>query len=181
MDWLISQISKFISKIHYPCTRKLITYNQIKRAKNHLRDGDIILTHVRGELSNIFLSHWSHGGVYFEGEVHELTTHGKESNELAFFLGHKDDFAILKPLFEIDKIKLAKYLEASKNFKYDYKFENDSEKFQYCFEFCAKALMACSNERIHPVKVLFREQFLPESFTERLFLQVKVDKNGVVR
>lgn len=180
MSWLISQISKFISKIHYPCTRKLITYNQIKWAKTHLRDGDIVFTHVRGELTNVFLSHWSHGGVYFDNEIHELTTHGKENNEVTYFLGHKDDFVILKPMFEIDKEKLRKYLEASRNYKYDYNFENDSEEFQYCFEFCAKALMACSKERMHPVKVLFREQFLPESFTEGLFLQMKVDQNGVV-
>jgi len=180
MDWLLGKLSKFISKIHYPCTRKQISYTQIKSAKFILKDGDLVLTHVRGELSNVFLSHWSHGGIYCGGEIHELVTAGKTNNEVTFFLGHKDDFIILRPKFHVDAEKLAKYLAASAHVKYDYKFENDSDNFQYCFEFCAKALMASAFVTILPVKVLFRLQYMPESFTGLLFDKYKVDQYGVV-
>lgn len=166
---VVGKTSKAISKVHMPYTHKKVSWERISECLKVIQPGDCILTHIDGELTNIFLDYWSHIGIY-PGDtlIHESVTKGKLESNLIYFLAHKDDFLILRPKFKIDYRELLDWLKKQKNLKYDFEFEMNDEQW-YCFELVAVAYMMASNEVINPVKILGREQYLAKSFLNDLF------------
>lgn len=166
-------ISKWASKVHFPFTRKKVTQESIYRAIEVLRPGDIILTHTRGELSNVALDHWSHAGVYLPGLIYEATTHGVVRTNLIHFLSRKDDFKILRPTFEFDYITLATFLNDAVGAKYDFEFEQDDQQF-YCFELVAQSFNKSSEIKLNPVRTPAGYQFLHKSFGPEHFKHIHI-------
>lgn len=169
----VAFISKWASKVHFPYTRKKVSQERIYNAISALRPGDLILTHVAGELSNIALDHWSHGGVYSPGIVYEATTHGVSNTNLIYFLAKKDDFKILRPKFDFDPIVLISFLNNQVGKEYDFEFEQNDQQY-YCFELASVGYMQASNVVINPVKTPAGYQYLHRSFNEELFHHIPI-------
>jgi len=169
----MGKITKWVSKIHLPYTRKRVSQERIISAIKNLKPGDLILTHVDGELSSLFLSKWSHAGVSYTGLVYEATTKGVKESWLVYFLSHKDDFKVLRPQFQFNVNKLMGFLHDCKGKPYDFEFESEDDQF-YCFELAAIAYMKSSNVKIEPVKTLAGHQFLAKSFKTDLFKEVHI-------
>ena len=112
---ILGKLSKFVSHIRLPYVRKKVTQAQIKKVISTCRPGDLVLTHVDGELSSLFLDHWSHAGILDMGLVYDASTTGVDSNWTAFFLARKDDFKILRPKFQFDTKELLDFLERNKD------------------------------------------------------------------
>jgi len=170
---ILSKSSKVVSKVHLPYTRKRVTQLQIEKALSVLKPGDLILTHVDGELSNIVLSHWSHAGISNMGRVYEATTKGVVASWFVYFLAHKDEFKILRPTFDFDHIGLVTFLESAKGLPYDFEFETNDKQF-YCFELAAVAYMQVSNVVINPSRTPAGYQYLAKSFSSDLFKEVHI-------
>jgi uncharacterized protein YycO len=169
----MSFLSKLCSKIHLPYTRKRVTQKKIESALYNLKPGDMILTHVDGELSSLLLSHWSHAGISDIGRVYEATTTGVTCSWLVYFLAHKDDFKILRPTFHYDTKILFDFLKNSVGAKYDFEFESGDNQF-YCFELVAAAYMQASQAVISPVKTPAGYQYLAKSFLDKNFIEVPI-------
>lgn len=125
--------------------------------------GDILLTHTRGELSNIVLDHWSHGAIYSKSGLWEAVTSGLKKTDLMFFLSRKDDVLILRPRFVLDLDRLENFCKKSEGTLYDYNFLSDAEKL-YCFEFCADAIMESSSMLVEEKRTPLGKQYLASSF-----------------
>lgn len=173
MKHFFAFISRHASKVHFPFTRKKVEQKDIYKAISVLRPGDIILTHVNGEMSNIALNHWSHVGIYQPGLVYEATTHGVVDSNLVYFLAKKDDFKILRPTFKFDHIQMATFLNGTLGKDYDFEFESNDQQY-YCFELAAVAYMQSSEVVINPVKTLAGHQYLHKSFSPDLFIEIPI-------
>lgn len=174
MKKILGKISKKASKIHVPYTRKKVKQSEIAKALSVLRPGDMILTHVDGELTNVVLDFWSHAAAVANiGEVIEATTEGVHPTWLIYFLSHKDKFKILRPTFEFDQIGFVTFLNNAIGKDYDFEFESEDEQF-YCFELVAVAYMQVSDVVINPTKTLAGYQYLAKSFSEDLFKEIHI-------
>lgn len=135
---MIRFLARFFSRIHIPCSRKLLHEHEIFSTIKSLRDGDIILTHVRGELTNLGLSFWSHAGIYYQGKVYEATTSGVVATDPIYFFAKKDAAALYRPKFCFDLKSLYAFLNSNLNAPYDFEFEDSDNEF-YCFELVARS------------------------------------------
>lgn len=163
MKKVISFFSKMISRVHMPFNHKRMTEEECVAIINMIRPGDILLTHTRGELSNIALDHWGHGAICSEKGLYESVTAGNKETDIMFFLSRKDDVMVLRPKFNVNLFNLQKYCEYAKGTLYDYNFETGSEKL-YCFEFVADAIMDSSTIEIQMKRTPLGKQFLASSF-----------------
>lgn len=168
---IMSKIAQITSKIHMPYTRKKVTQEIVYRALKVLKPGDLILTHVDGELTSIVLSYYSHAAIYDIGTVWEATTHGVVESNIIFFLAHKDDFAIYRPNFKFDAHKIPEFLKTTLGVAYDFEFNSDNKTF-YCFELAAVAYMQTSKAIISPIKTIAGNQYLSRSFMTDNFTRV---------
>ena len=134
-----------------------------------LKPGDVLLTHTKGEVSNIFLSHWGHAAIYSENGLYESVTAGNKETDLMFFLSRKDDVMVLRPNYPLNIDSLQRYCEYAKGTLYDYNFETGAQKL-YCFEFVADAIMESSDIiEIEQVVTPLGKQFLARSFINDYF------------
>lgn len=134
--------------------------NQIFQLISKLRDGDVVFSHVRGELTNFGLSYWSHAGVFYQGKIYEATTLGVIASDPIYFFAKKDDATIYRPLFSLTLQTLKYFFESNLNAPYDFDFK-DSDKEFYCFELAARAFLYSS---ISPVKFRKRRTLLGEKY-----------------
>lgn len=96
---------KFIATTHMPFSHKKVTSKHYYEAKSKLRSGDVILTRVQGELTNLFITgYWTHAAFFYRNvketvseRVIEATTKGVVKSDLIALLTTKDAFVILRP------------------------------------------------------------------------------------
>jgi uncharacterized protein YycO len=165
---IIALFSKLISKVHMPFNHKKMTEAECIAIIGMIKPGDILLTHTRGELSNIALDHWGHGAIYSLSGLWEAVTAGVKPTELMFFLSRKDDVLVLRPRFGVDTSRLDRYCKYAEGTAYDYSFETGAEKI-YCFEYCADAIMESSSAKIETKRTPLGKQYLASSFLENDF------------
>lgn len=131
-------VSKLISKIHSPFSRKKISSKHIDSIKTILHPGSVLITVSYGELANIFIpGDFSHAAIYapVEGYVVEAKTTGVVNTNLLDFMISKDRVVVLHPVFtDDDGMKLASLVCASMiGLPYDFYFDPDNKAF-YCSE-----------------------------------------------
>ena len=80
-----------------PFNHKKMTEAECVAIIGMLKAGDILLSHTRGELSNVALAHWGHAAIYSEKGLYESVTAGNKETDLMFFLSRKDDVMVLRP------------------------------------------------------------------------------------
>lgn len=167
---MIRETARFCSRIHIPCSRKLLHEHEIALLISKLRDGDTILTHVRGELTNFGLSYWSHAGVYYQGKIYEATTSGVVATDPMYFFAKKDAAKIYRPLFSLTLVTLKYFFESNLNAPYDFDFK-DSDKEFYCFELAARAYYYASTSLIKFKKrrTLFGEKYLASTLQDPIY------------
>lgn len=175
---MIRFLARFFSRIHIPCSRKLLHEKEIFGAIKKLRDGDVILTHVRGELTNLGLSYWSHAGIFYQGKVYEATTLGVVASDPTYFFSKKDAAAIYRPSFSLNLNALYKFLSSSLNAPYDFEFEDSDREF-YCFELVARSFYYSSIDAIKfkKMKTLLGSKYLASTLQDELYFS-QVEKVG---
>lgn len=174
--------SKSIAKIRTPYSVKLITGKDYYNIRNNLKVGDILLSHTRGQLSNLFIpDFWSHGAVFYgtlisDTEfVAEATSHGVVLTDLVSFMTSKDYILVLRPTFFESKFSylLKEYIDRCLGLPYDWEFETPPNGIKnnafYCFEFCACALEAATGAQAFvPKEFLGMKTFTGTDFTKAI-------------
>lgn len=168
MKKLISIISKMIAKIHMPFNHKKMTEVDCMGIISIMKDGDVLLTHTAGELSNVVLAFLGHGSIVNNGKVWESVTAGTKDTDPMFFLSRKDAVCLYRPKFKVDIAAMNYFLCENKGRKYDFEFEGDDGQF-YCFEYVACALNSASRVKVYPVKTPIGSQYLAKSFINENF------------
>jgi hypothetical protein len=96
-------VSKLISQIHAPFSRKKIYSKHIESIKEHLKPGAVLVTNTEGQLSNLFIDgKYSHAAICSpkSGYVIEAKTAG-------VMLSNILDFMISKELPEPTRPRIA--------------------------------------------------------------------------
>jgi hypothetical protein len=171
MKSIFAKLAKLISKVHIPTNHKRMTEARCHAILECLKDGDIILTHTRGELSNVFLDKYGHAGIYLNGFIYEATTEFVKRTDPMFFLARKDDIKIMRPIAHFEPSEVLYFLEENLGHAYDFEFESGDGQF-YCFELAAEALMCGRFPKISKVSTPLGEQFLAKSFMTGNFMEV---------
>lgn len=172
---MFRQIAMFLSRIHIPCSRKRMHEDHIWKLVSRLKDGDIVLSHVRGELTNFGLSYWSHSGIFYRGKIYEATTAGVISSDPMYFFAKKDDATIYRPIFTFVVETLKYFLESNLSAPYDFDFK-DSDKEFYCFELVARSYLYASIKAIKFKKrrTLFGQKYLASTLQDPIYF-IEVD------
>lgn len=171
---MIRQSARFFSRIHIPCSRKRMHEPEILRLISKMKDGDVVLTHTRGELTNFGLSYWSHAGIFYQGKIYEATTCGVVASDPKIFLARKDAATIYRPLFSFVILTVKHFLESNLNAPYDFDFK-DSDKEFYCFELAARTFLYAT---VSPIvlkkrRTLFGKKYLASSLQDPvLFIEI---------
>ena len=168
MKKLFAKISKLVSKIHMPFTHKKMTEDECLKIMSILQDGDVVLTHTSGELSNVALAHFGHAGIFMSGRIYEATTLKVKRTHPLFFLARKDDIRVLRPKLGMKTADMFYFLEENLGLAYDFEFESDDGQF-YCFELVAEAFKMGSNLSVNKVKTPIGEQYLAKTFMTNEF------------
>lgn len=177
MKHFCALMAKLIAKIHFPYTHKLMCESECLELIGVLQDGDVILTHTSGELSNAVLNHFGHAGLVNNKKIYEATTLVIKKTDPMFFLSRKDDVIVLRPRLGLKLADMNYFLEENLGRSYDFEFESNDGQF-YCFELVAEALKMCSNLSIDTVKTPLGKQFLAKSFLTSEFEIVWKRKNA---
>lgn len=162
---MIKKLVKFFSRIHLPFSRKKVSEKLIEEFLKTLKDGDCVLSHVSGELTNFGLDHWSHGAIFYDGAFYEATTEGVKRTNPIYFMSKKDDLLHLRPRFKIQNELSLSFLNSKINSSYDFEFEDRDNEF-YCFELVAFSYLYSTfdNIKIDKKRTLLGKQFLASSF-----------------
>lgn len=168
MKKLLGFLSKMISKVHAPFNHKKMTELECLEIINELKDGDVLLTHTSGELSNFFLAYFGHGAIFSKGAICEAVTAGTKETDPMYFLSRKDDVLVLRPKFHINKDTLHYFLSSNEGKGYDYEFESEDGQF-YCFEYVACGINKNAQVKVYPVKTPFGAKYLAKSFQNENF------------
>lgn len=164
---MIRKLARFFSRIHMPFSRKRLHEKEVLRFISNLENGDVVLTHTRGELTNFGLSYWSHAGVFYEGRIYEATTEGVISTNPYYFFAKKDAATIYRPLFSFGLNELKYFFFSNLNAPYDFDFK-DSDKEFYCFELVARAFAysTASLVKFKKRRTLFGEKYLASTLQD---------------
>lgn len=171
LNWirLTSTLSKFFSKIHSPWTHKLISAKDYRDIKANLKRGDVLLSRVRGEFSNLGIpGFFTHAAIaYDDTTVIESTTRGVVKTDLIDFVMKKDYIAVLRPVFMSERERdLSAFMAQEQLGKpYDFEFATSDIKAFYCSElvwFCYQKISG--SKLFSPKKILGRETVLPQDF-----------------
>lgn len=165
---IFGKLSKIISKIHFPYNHKKMTEVECVEILNILKDGDVLLTHTSGELSNFFLDYFGHGAIFSKLKIYEAVTAGTKETDPMFFLSRKDDVLVLRPKFHINKDTLHYFLSSNENKEYDFEFESEDGQF-YCFEYVSCGINKNAKVKVYPVKTILGQKYLAESFRNENF------------
>lgn len=168
---IISKLAEIVSHIHWPYSRRKMSYDTFVKIKSSLKNGDIILTSTKGELSNLFIGQPSHAGIYFNGYVYEAILTGISKTDLGFFLARKDVASVwsLKSGISYEDASLATavldQIVINKT-KYDLEFSSKNKSF-YCFELVAEVFnVVLRLDNVKPIETLLGDKYMAESFTK---------------
>lgn len=152
----------------------MLHQHEIEFYISKLEDGDVVFSHVRGELTNFGLSYWSHAGIYLKGKIYEATTAGVVATDPMYFFAKKDAVAIYTPIFKFSMENLHRFLISNINAPYDFDFK-DSDKEFYCFELVVRALCYATDNFIIFKKrqTLFGEKYLASTLQDFIFFKKK--------
>lgn len=168
MKKILGFLSKIVSKIHAPFNHKKMTEQECIEIIESLKDGDVLLTHTSGELSNFFLDYYSHGAIFSKGGLFEAVTKGTKETDPMFFLSRKDDVLVLRPKFHINTDTLHYFLSSNTGKGYDFEFESEDGQF-YCFEYVACGINKNAKVKVYPVRTPAGSQYLSKSFQNENF------------
>lgn len=124
-------LTKMIGKAHAPFSHKRVTARDYRALKNHLQLGDVLLTRIRGELSNVFIkSHLTHGALYIKDDlILEAKGDGVVEADPIDFCLTKDEIEVVRYWRPItDQRKFALIALSLRGTPYDYLFETDFKK-----------------------------------------------------
>ena len=132
----VTPISKWISKIHAPYSRKIIDSSLTIDAIRVMNPGSVLISKTFGELANIFIpGDFSHAAIYNGSFIIEAKTKGVSRTNVFDFMMSKDDVIILEPLFCDEGAMLDAAIKCSKMIgkPYDFNFDPSTSAF-YCSE-----------------------------------------------
>ena len=144
--WLMEKsmpVTHFFGHLHAPFSHKLFTGDDYREFMFLAEPGDIVLTHIRGEFSNLFIpGFWKHASMFvnkYDGIFQAIGT-GTEITPPFDFLKSKDYVCLLRAEF-CDKDTRLLAANASRMFigyPYDYYFEPGSNAL-----YCSEAVLEC--------------------------------------
>jgi uncharacterized protein YycO len=162
----IKPFTKWIAKIHWPFSRKLITGKDYYKWRDDINVGTVLLSSTYGELSNLFNpADIKHGAIYIgyiDGipSVAEALGKGVTITDLVTFLTTKDRVVGLSPDFleQDDKVFLTEEALKRVGIPYDYQFSSGN-KALYCFELIVEVFKSTK-----PSVILNREEIVKGHF-----------------
>ena len=130
-------LSKLISLIQFPSSVPKLTEKNFEKLLPNLKKGDVILTHTRGHLSNLFIpGEYDHIAWYIGKEkIIEATTKGVVSGDLKKFIMSKHKVLVCRAKFATSE-EMAKACDYGKlliGCEYDFEININNEKW-YCSE-----------------------------------------------
>lgn len=166
---LMKDLSLFIGRVHAPYSHKEINSSVYRMLVSFLKPGDIFLTRINGELSNLFIpSHFTHGAIYVGNNfVAEAIGQGVTVTDLIDFALTKDEICVVRPKFCDESMmqNVAVWARAKFGTPYDFEFELDNKAF-YCFEFCVAAYKAFVKFPFEPWPRLGRQTYVGDDFVK---------------
>lgn len=165
---LSAWISPHLGKVHLPFTRKLITSKDYRECKSVMKNGMILVTNTRGELTSAIIpGFFSHVGQLISvNDVIEATGSGVRKTDLIDFLLSRDYAVLLKPkwLSESQMEEAARIAESLEGTGYDYEFSADSTQF-YCSELAVYSYKQVDpNSPLELRNRMGQMTFIPEDF-----------------
>lgn len=163
---IASKISHWISLIHMPWSRKLVTGSDVLLMMKVVQPGDVLLTRSDGELSNIFVpGFWGHAAIAGEDAIIEATTKGVHKSDPISFLMGKDYAVVLRPVFldESEKARAVEYSEAQVGKPYDYSFNTSNITAFYCSELVYMAMKYAKNHIPFKLRSIFGQETVDPS------------------
>ena len=163
-------VSPVLGKIHAPYTRKKLKAKDYRECKSLMKNGMILLTSTRGELTTLFIpGQFSHVAMIVnQNTVIEATGEGVHTTDLIDFILSRDYAVLLKPIWlnEAELDQASKIALQFEGFKYDYYFSASTEQF-YCSELAYMAFKEVNPES--PIELrnrLGQDTFIPQDFWE---------------
>lgn len=140
--------SRLIGKLRLAPRERLITFDDYNELEKLIQPGDVLLSRMRGECSNLFIpGFWTHAALYC-GEHMLVEAIGKGTIEtgLLHFTLTKDYVAVVRPKFPPFDTERGQAVQVAINIarsavgsEYDYYFEPSFKAF-YCSELVANCL-----------------------------------------
>lgn len=171
---ILATIAAWVSRIRRPET--LINDAHVADLKTKLVNGDVLVSAIKYEFSNLFLpGFYSHAALYIDGLVYEAVTTGVRVSTLEYFCFKKDGVAILRlqgPDWTREQLDLMKeFCEDQVGEPYDYSFDWGAQEKWYCSKLVLFAFKIASPENtgaIDTMKVLGDTQVSPHNLVESL-------------
>ena len=140
----ITPLSKLLGKLHLSPSKRRCKATHARSIAARAQAGDILLSRMAGELSNIAIEgYWSHSAIFIGGEIPTIvdaTGDGVREVDLFDFVLSKDNVVLLRPnLPENTRQAAAQGALQFVGRPYDYLFESSDEAF-YCSELAWTAL-----------------------------------------
>lgn len=130
-------VCKLLAKIHWPFMFRKIEFGQVLNIEHNIEVGDVLLSRVNGEFSNILIpGKYKHAAIYVgDGWIIEAVLDGVRLSYLPDFMMTKDKIGLFKPQFANPEQRqwAADWAIGQVGKAYDYTFRSDNDRF-YCFE-----------------------------------------------
>lgn len=150
-------VTKAIGRMHFPFTHKEVNGLDVFSIQNALKPGAVLLTYIRGELSNLFIpGDFTHAAMVCSNKfVIEATGDGVRKKDLITFMTSKDRVVLLYPRFCDEQQMKRASMNAGEliGLPYDFLFTEGNKAF-YCSE-----LITFCYEKIVPGVFTRRERF----------------------
>jgi len=138
---ILFPFNRWMGKQHMPFTRKKMTAHDYHSLLEIARSGDVILTQVSGEMTNLFIpGHWTHAAIFCQQVgrppyVIEAVGKGVVKKDLIGFLMKKDSAVLVRPSYVTQghQLQAARLALKQVGKPYDYEFRSSSQAF-YCAE-----------------------------------------------
>lgn len=151
---MFTPVSKLLSKCHISPSYRYVKADDYHAATELILPGDVLLSTMRGELTNLFIAgHYKHAAMYVgvteradgslrEHSVVEATFKGVVASDLIDVMLSKDDVMILRPREHVlgtNNSRAADIILSVVGKPYDFVFEPGCDAF-YCSELATWAL-----------------------------------------
>jgi uncharacterized protein YycO len=133
----LAPVSRAIGKMHAPFTHKAVNGLDVFSIQQSLVPGAVLLTHIRGEMSNVFIpGDFTHAAIVTSNKfVIEATGDGVARKDIITFMTTKDRVVLLYPRFaDFEQMsKAAQNAGELIGLPYDFLFTEGNKAF-YCSE-----------------------------------------------